>query len=140
MASILKPGEIDGMDALYMDSHGEAAISVFTCGRALDNAGEVSGIPAAAWTRRASDVVGVVVRGVKPHVLETFAEPDRLSAVFRARIGQKGKVQAGDVLREADGTVWLVFEPTEFESGRPRVRAGLELVPVSMVPAALRLP
>ncbi|HEY3267343.1 MAG TPA: hypothetical protein VGM37_10480 [Armatimonadota bacterium] len=139
MASILKPGEIGDLDALYMDSHGEAAIAVFTCGRALDNIGQAAGIPAAAWTRKA-DVAGVVIRNPKPETLKAFAEPDRAGGLFRARISERGKVQAGDVLRETDGTVWLVFEPAEYVHGRPRIRAGLELVPAEDVPAALRLP
>lgn len=139
MASILNSAEIQDLDDLYFESHNEAPVSVCTCGRPLSEIGQIGGVPADAWAVR-EPVSCVIVREVSQKSLATFDEPERLSAIFRARYSQAGMVKAGDLLIEADGSAWLVFQPREIADGRPRVRAGLELVPRTMLPAALRNP
>lgn len=138
MSSILNAAELAALDNLYFTTQqGEAVVSVYDCGRQLDNIGQLAGIPGTAWDTKEA-VTAVIVRGPGRQMVETFAEPERLGALYRARYAEAGKVIAGDVLVEADGSVWLVFEPSEYANGRPRVRAGLELVPGTMVPATLR--
>jgi hypothetical protein len=138
MASLLTAAELDDLQDLYFEAQGEASILVLTCGRALDNVGQLAGTPASHWTQRAM-VTGAIVRRYGQRASETFAMPERMDALFRARYSQAGKVRAGDVLREADGTLWLVFEPQEAANGVPRISAALELIAGRIAPAYLRV-
>lgn len=78
-----------------------------------------------------------VVLPERPRTMDRFGEPgEQYDGLMYARSGQD--VQAGDVIMDASGGVWLVGPVIVTGHALPRVQAGLQRVPEAFVPATLR--
>ena len=85
----------------------------------------------------AAEKATAVVLPERPRTMDRFGEPgEQYDGLMYARSGQD--IQAGDVIVDASGGVWLVGPVIVTNHTLPRVQAGLQRVPDAFLPATLR--